>query len=84
MPRKRLTPLSPTALHLADRVYVLRHTKRLTQRELAEAVGCSPATISGLESKKLGDITLKHLVALARVLGTTTDDLLGVEANHAA
>lgn len=87
MPRKRLTPVSPTAQHLADRVYVLRHTKRLTQRELAQAIGCSPATISGLESKKIGDITLEHLKALARVLGTTTDDLLGMdeeEADHAA
>jgi transcriptional regulator with XRE-family HTH domain len=65
--------------HLADRVYILRHTKRMSQHELARAVGCSPTTISNLELKKVGDISIDHLVALARVLGASTDDLLGLK-----
>jgi transcriptional regulator with XRE-family HTH domain len=66
--------------HLADRVYILRHTKRMDQATLAKAVGCSPATISNLETKKLGNIHIDHLVALARVLSTSTDDLLGLKS----
>jgi transcriptional regulator with XRE-family HTH domain len=64
--------------HLAQRVYILRHTKRMSQQELARAIGCSTATISNLETGKLSTITVDHLVALARTLGTTTDDLLGL------
>jgi transcriptional regulator with XRE-family HTH domain len=79
MARRRTTPLSPEALHLADRVYILRHTKRLTQQELAKAVGCSPSTISGIENRQADSLTLAHLAALARVLETTVDDLLGLQ-----
>jgi transcriptional regulator with XRE-family HTH domain len=56
----------------------------MTQHELAKAVGCSPSTISGIENKKIGDVTLEHLVALARVLGTSTDDLLGLTEDEGA
>jgi transcriptional regulator with XRE-family HTH domain len=63
--------------HLAERVYILRHTKRLSQNALAKAVGCSTATISNLETHKLSTIGIELLVALARVLGTSVDDLLG-------
>jgi len=68
-----MTPME----HLAQRVYILRHTKRLSQQELARRVGCSTATISNLETNKLKTITIDHLVALARVLRTSVDDLLG-------
>lgn len=68
-----MTPME----HLAQRVYILRHTKRLSQQELARRISCSTATISNLETNKLKTITIDHLVALARVLGTSVDDLLG-------
>ena len=64
--------------HLAERVYLLRHTKRMNQHALARAVGCSPTTISNLETKKLSDLSITHLVAFARILETSTDDLLGL------
>ena len=87
MSRRRATPIPKEVKHLADRVYMLRHEKRLTQSKLAHAVGCSTAAISDLETGKLGTVDISRLVALARVLGTTTDDLLGLddeEDPHAA
>lgn len=79
MAQRKGKPSTPTPMeHLADRVYILRHTKRMSQHELARAVGCSPTTISNLETKKLGDISITHLVSLARVLETSADDLLGL------
>ena len=68
-----MTPME----HLAQRVYILRHTKRLNQQELAKRAGCSTATISNLETNKLKNLTIDHLVALAQVLETSVDDLLG-------
>ena len=64
---------------LADRVYMLRHSQRMSQQELAGKVGCSPVTISNLETKKLKSLTIEHLVALSKVFGVSTDHLLGLE-----
>lgn len=77
MSRKRTTAIPPEVQHMADRVYMLRHAKRLTQSALAQAAGCSTATISDLETKKLGTVDIANLVALARVLETTPNELLG-------
>ncbi len=62
---------------LADILRDLRKEKGLTQRKLAERVWVDPSTIALYE---MGDRSpsLEVLVRLARVLGVTTDYLLGV------
>ena len=62
---------------LAHRVYMLRHERRMSQQELAQEVGCSPVTISNLETGKLRSLTIEHLVALSSFFGVSVDDLLG-------
>lgn len=74
-----MTPID----HLARRVFILRRTQRMTQRALAHAVGCSPAIVSKLETGKLYTIKLDYLVAFARVLDTSVDDLLGITGEEA-
>ena len=64
--------------HLARRVYTLRRAYGMTQRALADAVGCNVTTIGHLENGKSRTISLDYLVVLARVLGTSVDALLGV------
>jgi transcriptional regulator with XRE-family HTH domain len=67
---------------LANRVYMLRHGRRMSQQELARAVGCSPVTISNLEQQKLKTLTIDNLVSLARVFDVTVDYLLGRDEEH--
>lgn len=59
---------------------VLYHRCRLgwTQAQLAERIGISRAAICTYETMT-SEPTLTVLVRLARVLGVTTDHLLGVE-----
>jgi transcriptional regulator with XRE-family HTH domain len=84
MSKRLVKPISPAALHLAEQVLLRRRARHLTQAALAEAVGCSMATISNLETKKLGDVTLENLLALAKALETTPHELIGwpPEAGH--
>ena len=53
----------------------LRIERGLTLAEAADAAGMAPSTLSRLEQGQRR-LALDHLPALARALGTTTDDLL--------
>jgi DNA-binding Xre family transcriptional regulator len=64
---------------LAERVHQLRRRQRFSQAEIAKSAGMSPTTLSNIEQAKAATITVEHLVALAQVLGTTPDDLLGMQ-----
>lgn len=55
----------------------IRKAKKLTQTQLAEAVGCHQATISKLE-KGDKNVTLDLIERIARVLGVEPWQLLGV------
>lgn len=56
-----------------------RVARQLTQVQVATALGVTQATVSAWETGA-AQPSLDNLVALARLLGATTDDLLGREA----
>lgn len=58
----------------AQRLRQYRKNKGMTQQELADQLGVSNKTVSRWESGSYPDVTT--LVALARVLGVTVDELL--------
>ena len=64
---------------LAERVHLLRRRQRYSQAEIAKRADMSPTTLSNIEQAKAPTITVEHLVALARVLGTSPDALLGMK-----
>lgn len=62
----------------AERVYQLRVKRRLTQKELGEAIGVSHKTISTIESG-LRTTSFEKLVLLAKFFDVSTDYLLGLK-----
>lgn len=62
----------------AQRLRQYRKDKRMTQQELADRLGVSNKTVSRWESGSYPDVTT--LVALARALGVTVDELLDPKA----
>ncbi|NVL91325.1 MAG: helix-turn-helix transcriptional regulator [Desulfobacterales bacterium] len=62
-------------MSLGQRIKNSREALRITQQELAEALGVTPQHISGIEQEK-GDPSLSILPRLAEELGVTTDYLL--------
>jgi transcriptional regulator with XRE-family HTH domain len=64
---------------LGERVHVLRRRERYSQAAIAKMADMSPTTLSNLEQAKAPNITLEHLVNLAKIFGTTPDYLLGME-----
>jgi transcriptional regulator with XRE-family HTH domain len=64
---------------LGERVLVLRHRLKLSQRKLGDATGIDPNTIARLERGEVHDLAGGRIIALARALHVSTDVLLGVE-----
>jgi transcriptional regulator with XRE-family HTH domain len=71
--------LEGTIMTLGERVLVLRHRLKLTQRKLAELAEIDKNTIARLERGELQDLAGARIVALARVLGVSGNVLLGME-----
>jgi transcriptional regulator with XRE-family HTH domain len=67
---------------LADEVHRLRRQRRLSQAVLAKRAGMSSTTLSHIEQVKARSITVEHLVALAAVLETSPNVLLGMSEKH--
>lgn len=59
----------------------LRRDRSLTQRQLADMAGVTPAAISQAETGRRG-LSLETLVSLCEALGTGLDDLLGAERSR--
>lgn len=57
-----------------------REDKGLSQKYVAISLGVKPPSISDWENGKTNP-TLENLIGLARVLGVSTDSLLGIEEN---
>ena len=53
----------------------MREEKKMTQEELAEKSGVSRGTISALENGTMRTTMTKTLIALARALQTTVDQI---------
>ena len=63
---------------IGKKVYRLRVERKLTQKELADRAGVSQAIISRLETDDRDNVTSDVLKGLAKVLGCTTDYLVGM------
>ncbi len=77
MPRKRIDESG-----FGERLIELRKARNLTQVELAEATGLTQRAISYYENHH-GFPPAPALIALAKALGVSTDELLGVKATRA-
>lgn len=62
----------------AFRVKKLRKAQKLSQQELAEVLGLTQTTISGIESG-LRTTTIEKLILLAKFFQVSTDYLLGLK-----
>lgn len=62
------------------RIKEVRILRRMTQEELSKKSGVSRAIISGLESGSRKETTTKTLLAIAKALETTVDDLFFSDA----
>lgn len=62
----------------AFRVKKLRKSRKLSQQELAEALGLAQTSISGIESG-LRTTTIEKLILLAKFFEVSTDYLLGLK-----
>ena len=60
---------------LGERIQIAREERCMTQRELAEAVGCTPQHISAIE-RGVKTPTLETFVAIANALRVPADVLL--------
>ena len=66
------------SLNFSDNLVKLRHSKKITQEELAEFIGVTKASVSKWETRQsLPDILL--LPKLASFFGVSVDELLGYE-----
>lgn len=57
------------------RVKEIREQKKMTQEELEQESGISRQTISAIENNRAENIKVGTLLALAKALGTTIDNL---------
>ena len=62
----------------AFRIKKLRKQRKLSQQELAEALGLTQTTISGIESG-LRTTTIEKLILLAKFFDVSAEDLLGLK-----
>ncbi len=62
----------------AFRVKKLRKQRKLSQQELAEALGLKQTSISGIESG-IRTTTIEKLILLAKFFDVSTDYLLGLK-----
>lgn len=61
----------------------LREAKKLTLQQVADAVGCTKAYIWELEMKEGQRPSAERVHALAKVLGVTMEDVMGVPMQQA-
>ena len=64
--------------YLGKNIKILREMKRITQTDLAAAVGVAPAYLSQIETL-IRMPSLKVTQRIAKALGTTVETLVGVE-----
>jgi transcriptional regulator with XRE-family HTH domain len=67
--------------HMGTRIAKLRREHKLSQQELAERVGVHQSFISKMEIGEQSSPNVTTLKRLAKVLGCTTDYLVGMYAD---
>ena len=73
---QEVTDMQP--LTLGERLALIRKRRKMTQRQLAEHIGCQQSDIHRLESGLVSDPHMSRLVALAQALQVSTDWLSGL------
>lgn len=69
--------MPPKPLPYPNRIRSLREARGFTQRGLAQAAGLSFTGVQGIESGKRADARRSTLLALARALEVSLDELAG-------
>jgi transcriptional regulator with XRE-family HTH domain len=69
-------------MNFGERIALLRRRQGMTQKELGEESDVHPNTIARLERGRLTDLPGSMVARVARVLGTSTDFLLGLTDNE--
>jgi DNA-binding XRE family transcriptional regulator len=72
----------PLENHLGERLLIARRRKKLSQQQLAAAVGVNKATIYRIEKGKSEDIPVGTLKKIAIELGVSADWLLGLTSDE--
>jgi len=67
---------------LANKIFLMRQIRKLSQSELAKKSGLSQATISRLEAGRISQLKSDAIIRLARALWVTTDFLLDVKKRN--
>lgn len=70
------------ALHMGERIALLRRRQGMTQRHVGEESGVHPNTIARLERGVLTDLLGQSIARIAKTLGCTSDFLLGLSDNE--
>lgn len=81
--KKRVATTPEGARAIGQRLAALRKAKGLTQVDVAAALGLAQGLLSKYET---GDLLLhgELIVEFARVLGVSSDDILGIESKRTA
>jgi transcriptional regulator with XRE-family HTH domain len=65
-------------MNFGERVHLMRRRRKMTQKELGEAIGVSKTTIFRMESGEFSDAS-QQIALMARALNVSADYLLGLQ-----
>ena len=66
-------------MNFGERVHLIRRRRKMTQKELGEAIGVSKTTIFRIEKGDFADAMGQHIAQMARVLNVSGNYLLGLQ-----
>ena len=66
-------------MNFGERVHLMRRRRKMTQKELGEAIGVSKTTIFRIEKGDFADAMGQHIAQMARVLNVSGNYLLGLQ-----
>ena len=66
-------------MNFGERVHLIRRRRKMTQKELGEAIGVSKTTIFRIEKGDFADAIGQHIAQMARVLNVSGNYLLGLQ-----
>src|SRR5262245_33743457 len=72
-------PTGGRSMNFGERVHLMRRRRKMTQKELGEAIGVSKTTIFRIEKGDFSDAMGQHIAKMARVLNVSGNYLLGLQ-----
>jgi len=76
--KNKLPPLEPVHQQIGARIAALRKKRRLTQKQLAEAIGISQYLVSNYETGRL-HLSDEMIIRFAKALHSSADIILGIK-----